>query len=301
MLRWLIGIALAALLALGFGLFLPPNLVWREGGARALDGLTADAERGAYLIHAGGCIACHTDIKAKTPHLAGGPALATPFGTFYAPNITPHPEAGIGGWSTADFIRAMTQGISPEGAHYYPAFPYTSYTRMTTQDLVDLKAHLDTVEPVAETSRRHGLTYPFSERRAVAYWKALNFEPGAFTPDSTRSETWNRGAYLVTGPGHCGECHTPRDRFGGLTGRHLAGGVGGHDGTEKVPSIRATPDGIGDWSKGDIVMALKTGFTPDFDVLGGSMGAVISEGTSKLTDEDLAAMAEYLLSLDEPL
>jgi mono/diheme cytochrome c family protein len=257
-----------------------------------------DAKRGEYVLRLGGCVACHTDAKNGGQLLAGGRALKTPFGTFYPPNITPDPATGIGGWSTGAFVQAMTEGRSPTGHPLYPAFPYTSYTRMTRQDLIDLKAYLDTVPPVDNAAPAHDLRFPFGFRPLLKGWQLLFFHPGPWQPDPTKSESWNRGAYIVNGPGHCGECHTPRNTLGAPEpGRFLAGTRDGPDG-KAVPNI--TPDqdtGVGKWSKTDITFALQTGILPDGDVLGGAMAEVVEDATGHFTPDDRAAIAEYLLSL----
>lgn len=284
----------AGLIAFAFWVFYP---FWESPPEIDLAG---DPEHGEYVLRLGGCVTCHT-AGEDGPFLAGGRELETPFGVFYTSNITPHPEAGIGGWSTGEFVQAMTEGLSPGAHHYYPAFPYTSYTNMTLQDLVDLKAYLDTVEPVAEEVPAHELDFPADLRPLIGGWKLLFFEQAWFEPEPERSEAWNRGAYIVNGPGHCVECHTPRNGLGALDReRPLAGNREGPEG-DPVPNI--TPhedDGIGGWSKGDIVFALQTGILPDGDVLGGAMNPVIEDSTSHLTREDLEAIAEYLLS-QEPV
>lgn len=270
---------------------------WRAPPEIAAEG---DPERGAYVLRMGGCASCHTDEPDGSPQLAGGRALPTPFGTFYTSNITPDPEHGIGGWSTGEFVQAMTEGISPGGQHYFPAFPYTSYTRMSERDLIDLKAHLDTVAPVARAVPPHELDFPFGFRPLLGGWKLLFFDDGTFQGDPSRSAGWNRGAYLVRGPSHCGECHTPRNALGARDGaRFLAGTRDGPEG-KPVPNITPSEDGIGGWSETDIVFALQTGILPDGDVIGGAMGEVIDDSTSKLERADLEAIAEYLLSI-EPL
>ncbi|MGI9486337.1 MAG: c-type cytochrome [Geminicoccaceae bacterium] len=256
-----------------------------------------DPTRGEYVLAMGGCVACHTDEKNGGAFLAGGRALTTPFGTFYSSNITPDPGAGIGGWTTGEFVRAMREGLSPEGQHYFPAFPYPSYTRMTEQDLADLKAYLDKVEPVSATVQPHDLGFPFGIRQTLAGWKLLFFDEGLFEPDPGRSESWNRGAYLVRGPGHCGECHTPRNPLGGPDdSRYLAGNPVGAEG-KATPNITPHETGIADWSAVDIAFALESGLTPNYDSFGGGMGEVVDDATSKLTEEDREAIAEYLLSL----
>ena len=195
-------------------------------------------------------------------------------------------------------IRARDErGLSPDGRHYYPAFPYPSYAKMTEQDLVDLKAYLDTVAPVSAAVQAHDLGFPFSIRQTLAGWKLLFFDDAVFAPDPSRSESWNRGAYLVQGPGHCGECHTPRNFLGGPdNGRYLAGNPVGAEG-KATPNITPHATGIADWSAVDIAFALESGLTPDYDSFGGGMGEVVKEATGKLTKEDREAIAEFLLSL----
>jgi mono/diheme cytochrome c family protein len=259
---------------------------------------TEDVARGKYLLRAAGCVACHTDEKGGGPPLAGGRALETPFGTFYTPNITPDPDTGLGGWAEEDFLRALGEGRDPQGRPYYPAFPYTSYRGMTEQDMKDLWAYLRSLPPVRRASSPHDLDFPFSLRFLAGVWQWLYFEPGSFEPDPDQDEAWNRGAYLVRHLGHCGECHSPRGGLGALDGgRELAGNPEGPEG-KKVPNI--TPhakNGIGDWSKTDIAFFLKTGILPDGDVAGGAMEDVIRESTSRLSDEDRAAIAAYVQSL----
>jgi mono/diheme cytochrome c family protein len=256
-----------------------------------------EVARGAYLVRAGGCMACHTVPKGGQP-FAGGRAMATPFGTFYTPNITPDPDTGIGKWSDADFLRALREGVSPAGEHYFPVFPYTSYTRMTRADALAIKAYLFSLTPVVAPHKAHEVAFPFSWRALQAGWKQLFFRPGEFRPRPSRDERVNRGAYLVRALGHCGECHTPRSPLGGaLIGLDLAGTRDGPDG-EKVPNI--TPDrdtGVGTWSAEEIAEVLASGTLPDFDNVQGSMAEVVDDGTSHLTDEDRLAIATYLLSL----
>ncbi len=174
-----------------------------------------DPKHGEYLVKAGGCLGCHTEEKKDAVRFAGGRALKTPFGTFYGPNITPHPQAGIGRWTEADFVRAMREGVRPDGANLFPAFPYPSFTKITDTDLRDLWAYLRTLPPSDKASKPHDLKAPFGWRWLVTPWKWLYFEPDPFRPDSAASPAVNRGAYLVAALGHCGECHTPRNRLGG--------------------------------------------------------------------------------------
>lgn len=255
-------------------------------------------ERGRYLLHAGGCITCHTEDADGAIPLAGGRALESPFGTFYTPNITPDVETGIGSWSDDDFVNAFWDGISPDGEHYYPAFPFTAYTGIQRDDLLALKAYLFSLKTVPKIVPDHQLAWYMSTRLAAQAWKRRFFEPARFAPDTRRSKEWNRGAYLVRHLGHCGECHTPRNKLGVLLAdQELAGSVLGE---EKVPNI--TPyrkDGIGKWSVGDIEYFLDIGMLPDGDFAGGAMSDVIDDSTANLTQADRLAIAAYLKSLPE--
>jgi len=258
----------------------------------------AAIKRGAYNFAVAGCSNCHTDSKNKGALLAGGPPIVTAFGTFYGPNITPDPTYGIGSWSDADFLRALREGIRADGAHLYPAFPYPSFTLMTDADILDIKAYIFSLPPVAQQSREQDLWFPASWRWLQTFWRWLNFPPGPFVPDTTKSAAWNRGAYVVQAMAHCGECHTPRDFTGGVeTSLALSGNANGPD-RMKIPNI--TPDkatGIGSWSHNQLVMFLQTGLLPNGDVAGSAMGEVIANGTSKMTDADRDAVATYLQSL----
>ena len=257
-----------------------------------------DATKGEYLFRAAGCYACHTRPVSGARPLAGGRALETPFGTFYSPNITPDPDHGIGRWGLADFARALRLGEAPDGSHYFPAFPFPSYSGMRDRDLADLWAYLKGVDPFPEPNREHELNFPFGFRFLAGLWKWLFFQPGSFEPDPARDALWNRGAYLARHLSHCGECHTPRNLLGAPQGdRHLAGTLKGPDG-KKVPNI--TPhsgDGIGDWSESDITFFLQLGVLPNGDVAGGAMEDVSREGTGHLTEQDRKAIAVYLKSL----
>lgn len=262
----------------------PTGAVLAQGGA----------VRGAYLAKAGGCLACHTAEAKGSTEFAGGNALKTPFGTFYGPNITPDPKAGIGNWSEEDFIRAMRHGRRPDGANYYPAFPYPSYTKIADNDLKDLFAYLRSLPPSAQPSKPHELHLPFRFRFLLWFWKFLFFTPGPMVADAKQTPVINRGAYLVQALGHCGECHTPRNFLGGSKGsRFLAGGKG-PDG-KGIPNI--TPTKLKKWSDKDLTDFLTTGVTPDGDVVAASMGEVITNTLSKLTPADLAAMLAYLRSI----
>jgi mono/diheme cytochrome c family protein len=259
-----------------------------------------DAAHGEQVFYAGGCESCHAAPDAKGDDklkLGGGLALATAFGTFHVPNISPDKETGIGGWSTLQFVNAMKFGVDDEGEHLYPAFPYPSYQRMTLEDIIDLKAFLDTLPAVSNRVADHDLSFPFNIRRGIGLWKRLYVDGRSFTPDPAQSELINRGAYLVTGPGHCGECHSPRNFIGGVIASRALSGGPAPDGKGTVPNI--TPDketGIGDWSEDEIASALSTGFTPDFDSLGGSMTAV-QQNLARLPPDDIKAIAAYLKSL----
>ncbi len=256
-------------------------------------------ERGKYLIHAGGCVDCHTEDTDEASPLAGGRALESPFGTFYSPNITPDPKTGIGTWTDDNFLNAFWEGTNPDGDHYYPAFPYTSYTGVSRKDLLAMKAYLFSLEPVETNTPEHDLAWYISTRLAAGAWKLKNFDSARFSSDTERSERWNRGAYLVRHLGHCGECHTPRSSLGALQyDQELAGNPDGPDET-KIPNI--TPDrkdGIGRWSVSDIEYFLDIGMLPDGDFVGSTMGAVIDHNTSKLTKEDRIAIASYLKSIE---
>ena len=254
--------------------------------------------RGEYLINAGGCVDCHTDEGDEASPLAGGRAIKSPFGTFYSPNITPDADTGIGSWSDENFVDAFWEGVNPDGDHYYPAFPYTSYTGVSRGDLLAMKAYLFSLEPVKQDTPEHDLAWYISTRLAAGAWKLKNFDARRFVPDPAQSDQWNRGAYLARHLGHCGECHTPRSGLGALQhDQELAGNADGPD-EEKIPNI--TPDrndGIGKWSKSDIEYFLEIGMLPDGDFVGSTMGAVIDNNTGKLTKDDRVAIVTYLKSV----
>ena len=254
-----------------------------------------DPARGETVFWAGGCASCHAARGATGEALlalGGGLELATPFGTFVAPNISSDPEDGIGSWSTGDLANAMLRGISPEGAHYYPAFPYASYARMEPGDVADLRAYLATLPAVAGKAADHRLAFPYSLRRGIGLWQLAFLSSDPVVAVDEADQELVRGRYLVEGPGHCGECHTPRNFAGGLeTGRWLAGGPN-PEGEGRIPDI--TPGGeLGEWSVGDIAYYLETGFTPEFDSVGGSMAAV-QRNMSMLPASDREAIAGYL-------
>jgi mono/diheme cytochrome c family protein len=285
---------------------------WLCGGAlqvQAQDTATTQAapnvKNGEYMFYAGGCESCHAapatdkcdNLRSKDPlKLVGGRCLKTDFGTFYVPNITPDKETGIGKWSTEDFINAMSKGVAPDGTNLYPAFPYASYTHMKRSDLVDLKAFLDTLPVVPSQVPNHELSFPYSIRAGLTVWKALYLDDKPFQPDPGKSDQVNRGAYLVTGPGHCGECHTPRTSLGGMDKSRWLAGAPNPSGKGTIPNLTPDPTGLGKWSEKDIAFALETGFTPSGDSMGHEMGPV-QENLAKLTKEDREAIAAYLKSI----
>ena len=251
-----------------------------------------DPKRGEYLSKAGGCLGCHTEAREGAVPYAGGRALKTPFGVFYGPNITPHAQAGLARWSEADFVRAMREGRRPDGSHYFPAFPYPSFTRISDADLRDLWAHLRSLAPDARASRPHELKFFYRWRFLVGLWKWLFFTPGAFAPDPQRSPALNRGAYLVQALGHCGECHTPRNWLGAMKKDRFLGGVKGKDG---APNL--TPARLKKKDDAEVKDFLLTAMTPDGDVAAESMAEVVRNTTSQLTPQDLEALVAYLRSL----
>jgi len=266
------------------------TLAWAQG----------DAGRGEYFAKIGGCVGCHTDSKAGAPRFAGGREITTPFGKFYGPNITPHPNAGIGRWSERDFVAAMRLGLRPDGAHYFPAFPYKSFTKIADADLTDLYAYLRSLPPSSQLNKPHALRFPFNLRSLLWGWKRLYFAPGPSVPDPSRSPALNRGAYLVDALGHCGECHTPRNFLGGpKKDRYLAGGRL-TDG--RTPNL--TPTRLKRWNDKQLADFLRTGATPEGDVPSEAMDEVIRNTTSQLTAEDLSAVIAHLRALpalpDEP-
>jgi mono/diheme cytochrome c family protein len=263
--------------------------------ASALSPRTPDLDNGKIMFFAGGCASCHaTPNQDDKTRLGGGFALKTAFGTFYAPNISPDPNHGIGRWTEADFITAMVKGTSPDGDHYYPAFPYTSYQRMRIDDLRDLFAYLKTLPPVQSASREHELPMVFRIRRTLGIWKFFFLDGRPVQANPNNSERWNRGAYLVNGPGHCAECHSPRNILGGIIESQRFAGGPDAQGDGWVPNI--TQNGLSTWTHEQLVALLESGEMPDGDTVGGDMAKVVAN-TSKLSAEDRAAIAEYIKSL----
>jgi mono/diheme cytochrome c family protein len=280
--------------ALGFGAFwflTIPDTV----SARVLGQHTADLTNGKTMFHAGGCSSCHATPKQDdSTRLGGGLALGSPFGTFYVPNISPHPTDGIGNWSEAQFVTAMIKGTSPDGQHYYPAFPYTSYQRARFDDLRDLFAYIKTLPQVQGRVRDHDMQFPFDIRRGLGLWKILYLDNASFVPDRAKSAAWNRGAYLVNSFGHCAECHSPRDFLGGIIDSQRFAGGPTPDGKGWVPNI--TQQALGKWSEKDIAYLLETGDLPDGDSVGGEMVPVV-RNLAQVPAGDREGMAAYIKSL----
>ena len=260
----------------------------------ALPAYSPDVGNGQMVFNAGGCSACHAAAGQDRTMLGGGLAIPSPFGTFYAPNISPDANDGIGGWSEADFVTALKRGTSPAGTHYFPAFPYGSYQRVGIEDIRDLFAYIKTLPPVPGRIRDHDLSFPFNVRRLVGGWKFLFLDRQPLSPDAARSAEWNRSAYLVNGLGHCAECHSPPNFLGGIVASQRFAGGPNPEGEGWVPNI--TQKGLRSWSEKDVASFLATGELPDGDFAGGSMVRVI-KNISQLGDNDRAAMAVYIKSL----
>ena len=290
--KLIVAVAAAAVLGLvAFWFLTVPQTV----PASALPAHTPDLANGKTMFAIGGCASCHAVPKQEDrTRLGGGLALKSPFGTFYAPNISPDLKDGIGNWTEVQFVTALMKGTSPSGEHYYPAFPYTSYQRMEISDVRDLFAYLKTLPSLPGTVRDHDLPFPFSIRRILGGWKMLFLYGSPYKPDPTQSDQWNLGSYLVNGPGHCAECHSPRNMLGGIVpGMRFTGGPA-PDGEGNVPNI--TQFRMKSWSVADIADFLDSGMTPDGDRAGGSMVDVV-RNTSQLSKEDREAMAVYIKSL----
>jgi mono/diheme cytochrome c family protein len=271
--------------------------------ASALPAYTPNLDNGKTMFAIGGCSSCHAvpnddPDKVDRLRLGGGLALKSPFGTFCVPNISPDPKDGIGAWSEANFVTALWKGTSDDRENLFPAFPYTSYQHMELNDIRDLFAYLKTLPAVPGKSRPHDLEFPFNQRELLGVWKLLFLHGGPFTPDPAKSAQWNRGAYLVNGPGHCAECHSPRNFLGGIIDSQRFAGGPAPDGKGWVPNI--TPFGLREagkpWTEKEIASFLGDGMTPDGDYAGGPMADVISN-TSLLGAEDRAAIAAYIASL----
>jgi mono/diheme cytochrome c family protein len=256
---------------------------------------TPDLANGQTTFNAGGCSSCHAvPGQPDRLKLGGGLALASPFGTFYVPNISPDPTDGIGRWTEAQFVTAVTKGVSPSGTHYFPAFPYTTYAHARVSDIRDVFAYLKTLAPVPGKVRDHEVPFPFNIRRNIGIWKWLFMDTRPFMPDTARPAQWNRGAYLVNSLGHCAECHSLRNFLGGIVAAQRFAGGPDPDGKGWVPNI--TQKGISDWSEKDIAYFIESGQTPDGDSAGGSMVSVI-RNISQLSEADRNAIATYIKSL----
>ncbi len=264
---------------------------------------SADAAAGEQVFWAGGCASCHaTPVNGKRAtgaarlRLGGGLELESPYGVFRAPNISPHPADGIGGWSDLDFVNAMQRGVSPDGRHYYPSFPYTSYARMALEDVLDLKAYLDTLPAMAGRAPGHDLGLPWSVRRGLGAWKRLYLDTDPVVAFDPADALVTRGRQLVEGAGHCGECHTPRNRIGGLLRERWLAGAPSPEGKGRIPNITPAGTNVAGWSARDIEYYLESGFTPEFDTVGGTMVAV-QENLAMLSATDRKAIAAYLKAI----
>ncbi len=265
------------------------------GTAPVLAGAPASAEmlaRGEYLTKAADCIACHTVPGSGKP-FAGGVAFKLPIGTIYSSNITADPTSGIGAWSDDDFLRAVRDGVGKEGQHLYPAFPYTSYTKLSRSDALAIKAYLISLPAIRQANRANELGFPFNQRWAVGFWNAAFFKDQRFAADPSKSSEWNRGGYLATALGHCAECHTPRNLGFGLEhGKELAGAE-----LQGWRAYNITPDpkyGIGAWSDAELAEYLKTGLAVGHASANGPMGEAVSHSLQFLNPEDIASLIAYL-------
>jgi mono/diheme cytochrome c family protein len=257
--------------------------------------------RGSYVATAAGCLSCHTDSEHDGAEYAGGHALETSSGVFYTPNITPDKETGIGNWSESEFLTALREGIAPNGASYYPAFPYPSYAGMTDRDARDLYAYLQSLDPVARQNQPNVLRWYVPGRGAMSAWRS-RYAPWNYPPIPADADPlWARGAYLVRHLGHCGECHTKRSVFGALKlNADLAGSPEDDAGGGAADITAGNTDGIRNWSDDELLFFFELGMLPDGDFVGGNMVAVVDENTALLTDEDRAAIVVYLRNLDGP-
>lgn len=254
-----------------------------------------DAGRGRLVFHAGGCASCHaTPGQQDRLRLGGGLALASMFGTFHPPNISPDPDYGIGRWRTIDLANALMSGVSPLGQHYYPALPYVDYAHMTIEDVRDLMAYLRTLQPVKDKPPPHELYFPMTIRRLVGFWKLLYLDRSPIKAEPTRDPDWNRGHYLVEALGHCSECHSSRNIAGGIKPPTRYAGGPDQENVGFVPNI--TPAGIGDWSRDDLEHVLTTGLTPRARVLGSTMAEIVTD-IAGLPEGDQRAIATYIKSL----
>ena len=254
-----------------------------------------DVGRGAYLARMSGCIACHTDVIGKGAPLSGGLALKTTFGDFFTPNLTTSQLNGIGNWTVEQFAVAVRQGISPSGQPYYPSFPYAFYSGFSDQDIADLWAAFQTVPPVETANTPHDMRFPFGIRRGLNLWRTAFYRPSSVEPDPKKSDIWNRGKFIVEGPAHCGACHTPRNFAGARQAEQSLHGSDALPTGGKSPPITSAHLSSNGWTIKSLKFALKTGVLPDGDAFGAEMGEVVRDNTSFLTDDDLTAIATYLM------
>ena len=289
---------LAALGVVAGVIFVIGLIFWPVGTDPAPIELAGDVNRGAYLARASGCIACHTDIAGGGAPLAGGAPLETSFGAFHPPNLTTDPEAGIGAWSVEDFAKAVRQGVSPEGEPYFPTFTYPFYASFSDQDIADLWAAFQTVPAVEEPAPGHEVAFPFDQRWGMKLWRAAFLGPPNTEPVEGRSAAWNRGKKLVEGASHCAACHTARNFAGARVSGAAFAGNDDLPGGDKAPSILPEQLIERGWTVANLAFALRTGVMPDGDAFGGSMGEVVQGGTAFLSEEDLTAMATYVLDAD---
>lgn len=262
-------------------------------GAPVLANAQADAKKGAYIAKLAGCVGCHTNNKPGAVPYAGGRALHTPFGVFYGPNITPHKETGLGAWSEADFMRALRQGERPDGAHYFPAFPFASFTAMSDADIKDLWAFLKSLPPSNKPNKEHELKFPFGWRILVTFWKWMFFSANAQIAAVQATPEVQRGAYIAGALAHCGECHTPRNFLGGSKNEQRFAGAKLPEGW--APNL--TPTRLKKWKDDDLTSYFQSGMTPGGDVAAEPMNEVITNTTSQLSPADMAALIAYLRTL----
>ena len=293
-----VGLLLVALAAAAWLLSQPATVPADE-----LPAHKADVANGEQVFWAGGCASCHASpVNGKRARgvdklvLGGGLELETPYGVFRVPNISPHADDGIGAWATLDFVNAMQRGVAPDGRHYYPSFPYTSYIRMPVEDVLDLHAYLLTLPAVEGRVAGHELSFPWSVRQGIGLWKRRYLDSAPVVQFNAPSSSVARGQQLVEGAGHCAECHTPRDRLGGLQPSSWLAGAPNPEGAGTIPNITPAGKTIAAWSANDIAYYLESGFTPDFDTVGGSMVAV-QENLAQLSAADRAAIAAYLKAI----
>jgi mono/diheme cytochrome c family protein len=280
-------------IAFGLWIVTAPRRPYSYGDAR-LQGI-GNVERGRLVFAAGDCASCHaTPGQSDRLKLGGGMALASPYGIFRAPNISPDPADGIGSWTTVDLANALIAGVSPRSTHYYPVFPYTSFTGMRLQDIKDLMAYLRTLPKVSGRPPEHDLTPLFRVRRVVGLWKLLFFHEGRSMGQRSDDDMRARGRYLVETMAHCAECHSTRNYFGAIKPATRFAGAPDPEGTGFIPNI--TPTRLGNWSEDDIVRMLTTGETPDYGRVGSSMTAVVTN-IAMLPESDRIAIARYVKSL----